>query len=69
MQFDSLEAALQMGGHGPYVWSVYLVSLLVVLALLLGPVLRARRISRRQRILLRQQRALQSVEGSDAPGS
>lgn len=37
MQFDSLAALLQMGGHGPYVWSAYGISLLVLLVNALLP--------------------------------
>ena len=34
VQFDSLAAALAMGGHGAYVWTVYLIAALVVMFLL-----------------------------------
>jgi heme exporter protein D len=30
MYFDSFSAFLQMGTHGPYVWSAYGISLLLV---------------------------------------
>mgnify|MGYP003678075652 CR=1 FL=1 len=53
MQFDSLAAALNMAGHGGYVWSVYVVAVLAVIVLLLGPVLRSRRLQRQQLALLR----------------
>ena len=39
MQFDSISAALVMGGHGGYVWAVAVVTLWVVVYLLLAPVL------------------------------
>ena len=42
MQFDSLSEALAMGGHGPFVWSVALVAVLVIAGLLLLPWWRAR---------------------------
>ena len=54
MQFDSLPAALAMGGHGPFVWSVVLVSVLVMAGLLLLPWWRARR-WRRQALQRRDQ--------------
>jgi len=42
LQFESWEAFLHMGGHGGYVWSAYLLSVLVV-GLVLGlPWLRGR---------------------------
>ena len=30
MSFESLQAFLSMGGHGPYVWTVYLTALALV---------------------------------------
>ncbi|MCX2981506.1 heme exporter protein CcmD [Halieaceae bacterium IMCC14734] len=71
MQFDTVAEALNMAGHGAYVWSVYGVSLVAVTVLLLGPVLRSRRLQRQQLALLRselarQQRASQSnAEGEE----
>jgi heme exporter protein D len=47
MYFDSLGAILHMDGHGSYVWSAYLITLIVLALLLLGP-------RRRQRRFLRQ---------------
>ena len=44
MYFDSVSAALAMDGHGGYVWSAYLVTLLVVLVLVLVPRRRGREI-------------------------
>ena len=46
MYFDSLSALLVMEGHGVFVWSAYAISIAVVIALLLAP-------GRRQRRLLR----------------
>lgn len=39
-QFDSLAAFFAMGGHGPYVWGAYLLSLSVLLWLVVSPLLR-----------------------------
>ncbi len=47
MYFDSFGALLAMDGHGGFVWSAYLITLLVIAALLLLPL-------RRQRTVLRQ---------------
>ena len=47
MYFDSFAAVLAMDGHGAFVWSAYLISLLVVAAMILLPL-------RRQRTILRQ---------------
>ncbi len=46
MQFDSFADALEMAGHGPYVWSVYAVALLVIVGLLVIPQVRKQRIMR-----------------------
>jgi heme exporter protein D len=37
MYFDSLEAFISMGGHGPFVWVAYGVTLLTMLFLVLRP--------------------------------
>lgn len=69
MQFDSLVAALDMNGHGGYVWSVYLIAVLVVVFLLLGPVLRSRSIILQRRGQLRREQVKQSKEVPVAPSS
>ncbi|MCZ6831351.1 MAG: heme exporter protein CcmD [Gammaproteobacteria bacterium] len=69
MQFDSLAAALAMNGHGGYVWSVYLIAALVVVFLLLGPVLRSRRIMLERLGQLRREQAAQNKEVPLASGS
>ena len=69
MQFESWAAALAMDGHGAYVWSVYLAALLVVVFLLLGPVLRSRRIMLERRGQLRRAQASQEREAQLASGS
>ena len=43
MSFENLQAFLSMGGHGPYVWTVYLTAL----ALLVGNFAKFRRERRR----------------------
>ena len=37
MYFDSWEAFISMGGHGPFVWVAYAVTLLTMLFLVLRP--------------------------------
>ncbi len=44
MQFDSLTALWQMGGHGPFVWTAYAIALITLLALVIVPLQRSRRI-------------------------
>lgn len=46
MYFDTLDAALAMGGHGIYVWSAYAITGLVLLQLLLWPWRSRRRLLR-----------------------
>ena len=46
MYFESLQAALQMDGHGIYVWPAYVVTLLALSAVLIVPARRRRRILR-----------------------
>ncbi len=37
MYFDSLQAVLQMDGHGPFVWAAYFITFAVLLVMLLLP--------------------------------
>ncbi|MFV0477370.1 MAG: heme exporter protein CcmD [Parahaliea sp.] len=47
MYFDSVQALLTMGGHGPYVWAAYMITL-AILALLLFIPLRRKRLLQRE---------------------
>lgn len=53
IQFDSFTAFIDMGGHGPYVWSVYGVALSLMIWLVVRPLRRKRalllQIERQQR--------------------
>jgi len=46
MYFDSLQALLSMEGHGVYVWMAYLVTTVVIAAVLLAPMRRRQRFLR-----------------------
>ncbi|MCB1687794.1 MAG: heme exporter protein CcmD [Halioglobus sp.] len=46
MYFDSLHAALDMGGHGFYVWTAYSVTIVMIALVVIAPVLRRRRFLR-----------------------
>lgn len=59
-QFVSLESFWHMAGHGPYVWSVYTVTALVLGIMLWWP-LRQRRVWLRQ-----QQRQWQQLQARSA---
>ena len=39
-QFESIQEFIQMGGHGPYVWSAYVISLSVLIWLIVSPLRR-----------------------------
>ena len=41
-QFDSLSEFLAMGGHGPFVWISYAISLVVMIYLVISPLQRSR---------------------------
>jgi heme exporter protein D len=69
MQFETLGAALDMNGHGGYVWSVYLIALLIVVFLIVGPVLRSRRIKLERRGQLRREEAARQKEVASASSS
>ncbi len=49
LQFDSINAFLHMGGHGPFVWSAYGITMVVMLWLLLAPLRRSRDMLRQVR--------------------
>ena len=44
MYFDSFQALLTMNGHGIYVWSAYLITIVVIMAVLIAPVRRSNRL-------------------------
>lgn len=44
MYFDSLAALMDMDGHGAFVWSAYAITTVVVIALILMPLRRQRRL-------------------------
>jgi len=39
-QFENIQEFIQMGGHGPYVWSAYVISLSVLIWLIISPIRR-----------------------------
>ena len=44
MQFDSFSDAIAMGGHGPYVWGAYAITLVVVMIILVRPIMATRQL-------------------------
>jgi heme exporter protein D len=55
MYFDSFSELLFMGGHGPYVWSVYGVAAVILGSLILAPILKRRRFFREENQRLRRE--------------
>ncbi|HMV72865.1 MAG TPA: heme exporter protein CcmD [Pseudomonadales bacterium] len=53
MYFQSLAQLWQMDGHGPYVWSAYLIVAVVMIGLVRRPLARRRRTLERVRSRLR----------------
>lgn len=64
MAFESWQAAWQMAGHGPYVWSAYGLTAVVLIALVWVPIARARTASRQ---ILADQRRARSAGTAAAP--
>ncbi len=44
MQFDSLQALIEMGGHGHFVWMAYGITFAVAIGLSAQPMLKRRRL-------------------------
>ena len=61
MAFKSFSEFVAMAGHGPYIWTAYGVTLVLILYILAAPVLRQRRFVREER-----QRHLRSGAQSEA---
>ncbi len=52
MKFDSLQAFLEMGGYGLYVWSAYGITLIVFAYSIIRPILMKRAVIKEQKRLL-----------------
>jgi len=55
MYFDSLASALQMDGHGGYVWSAYIITVLVVSFLVILPIRKEKQLIRQLQGALKRQ--------------
>lgn len=62
-QFESINDFIQMGGHGYYVWSAYLISLSVLIWLVVSPLQRKRKFM--QEMVRQQQREMARQETSN----
>ncbi|MFT4520450.1 MAG: heme exporter protein D [Halioglobus sp.] len=61
MYFESVEALINMDGHGIYVWPAYIITIGVVIAILIAP------IRRRRQILSQLASELKRQQGSPKP--
>lgn len=62
-RFDSVSDFLQMGGHGPYVWAAYLISLSVIIWLVVSPLRRRQKLFRE--MARQQQREFERQRGTN----
>lgn len=60
--FDNFSHFLWMDGHGPYVWASYILTIVLFVAMALGPKLRKAK-------FVKQQRALAARQASAERGS
>ena len=56
MQFDSLQALIEMGGHGRFVWMAYGITFAVAIGLIASPMIKRRRLLK----MLKTQQVLES---------
>ena len=56
MQFDSLQALIEMGGHGRFVWMAYGITFAVAIGLIASPMMKRRRLLK----MLKTQQVLES---------
>jgi len=62
--FDSLSAAMTMGGHGGYVWSAYAITFAVLAVVIVRPILSSRRLRRDIRSELARKTAVSGVSNA-----
>jgi heme exporter protein D len=63
MQFSNLNEALQMGGHGAYVWAAYGLTMLVLSINIIAPILK------RRTLIKELKRSITREEVQNEPGS
>ncbi|WP_036860677.1 heme exporter protein CcmD [Porticoccus hydrocarbonoclasticus] len=62
-RFDSFQHFLQMDGHGAYVWSAYLIAILVMVWLVVSPLFRQSGVRQAVARELRRETARQGSSG------
>ncbi|CAH0990386.1 hypothetical protein SIN8267_00478 [Sinobacterium norvegicum] len=60
MHFDSMQALIEMNGHGSYVWTAYAIAFVVLLSLIVQPLRAKKQFIRVQKNELRRQQRSQS---------
>lgn len=60
MHFDSIQALIEMNGHGSYVWTAYAIALVILLSLVIQPLRAKKQFIRVQKNELRRQQRSQS---------
>lgn len=65
LQFDSLAAFIDMGGHGVFVWTVYALVLVVLVFLTWLPLHKKRSFFVQQAMLARREQAAQQRAGAE----
>lgn len=66
MYFESFQAALAMDGHGPYVWSAYALTILILAQVLRAPLRQQARLLRELRSQQRREESAASVRAEGA---
>jgi heme exporter protein D len=60
MHFESVQALIDMEGHGSYVWAAYAIAIVVILSLVIQPLRAKKQFIRVQKNELRRQQRSQS---------
>ena len=60
-QFESVDAFLTMGGHGPFVWASYVLVYIIIIYLTLSPLLAKKAFLKQQKKLLQLQKSSQNA--------
>ena len=62
MYFETVGDFIAMGGHGPYVWGAYIITLVVMLLLVFTPLMHHRRLIREGRARVRREQRQQTKQ-------
>ncbi len=65
MYFESMAELWAMAGHGPFVWSAYAITFVVILALIIMPLQQMTEFKREERRRARRDQALREQSSGD----